>query len=188
MSTTTDPVCGMGVDSESERRLEYAGKRYYFCSRHCVEKFSAVPEKYLNPIKPAPLITVSSDHGYTCPTHPEVHQATPGSCPICGLALEPTAVAAKEDNPELDDMTRRFWISTMLAVLVFLMAMAADMGMGFASNNLIYAFATGRILVGDSGRTVGRLAIFPARLDIHSEQASEYVHADFGGCRRGLVV
>ncbi len=170
MSTTTDPVCGMKVDSESGRNLEHAGKRYYFCSQHCVEKFSADPDKYLNPVASAPTITTPSAGGYTCPMDPEVHQATPGSCPkcgmalepvdnlsdkpdvteyvcpmhpqivrsepgdcpICGMALEPRTVAAKEENPELDYMTRRFWISTVLAVPVFVMAMAADMWTGFA--------------------------------------------------------
>lgn len=170
MSTTTDPVCGMKVDSESGRSLEHAGRHYYFCSQHCVEKFSSDPDKYLNPVASASTITKPSAGGYTCPMHPEVHQAAPGSCPkcgmalepvdtlsdkpdvteyvcpmhpqivrsepgdcpICGMALEPRTVAAKEENPELDDMTRRFWISTVLAVPVFVMAMAADMWMGFA--------------------------------------------------------
>jgi Cu+-exporting ATPase len=170
MDISTDPVCGMKVDTEKGRSLEYAGKRYYFCSQHCVEKFSADPDKYLNPVMLAPTTTTPSAGGYTCPMHPEVHQATPGSCPkcgmalepidtlsdkpditeyfcpmhpqivrsepgdcpICGMALEPRTVAAKEENPELDDMTRRFWISAALAVPVFAMAMAADMWMGFA--------------------------------------------------------
>ncbi len=139
MSTTTDPVCGMNVDSESRRSLEYAGKRHYFCSQHCVEKFSADPEKYLNLVAPTPTITTPSAGGYTCPMHPEVRQATPGSCPKCGMALEPSTMAATEENPELDDMTRRFWISTELAVPVFVMAMAADMWMGFAPKMISFA-------------------------------------------------
>jgi Cu+-exporting ATPase len=69
---------------------------------------------------------------YVCPMHPQIVRSEPGNCPICGMALEPRTVAAKEENPELDDMTRRFWISTALAVPVFVMAMAADMWMGFA--------------------------------------------------------
>ncbi|MFZ1319110.1 MAG: heavy metal translocating P-type ATPase, partial [Candidatus Nitrotoga sp.] len=177
MSTATDPVCGMKVDSESGRSLEYTGKRYYFCSQHCVEKFSADPDKYLNPVMPVPTIATPTAGGYTCPMHPEVHQATPGSCPkcgmalepvdnlsgkpdvteyvcpmhpqivrsepgdcpICGMALEPRTVVAKEENPELDDMTRRFWISTVLAVPVFVMAMAADMWMGFSPQMISFA-------------------------------------------------
>jgi Cu+-exporting ATPase len=68
---------------------------------------------------------------YTCPMHPEIVRNEPGACPICGMALEPRTVIASEENPELDNMTRRFWISTILAVPVFVMAMAADMWMGF---------------------------------------------------------
>jgi Cu+-exporting ATPase len=68
---------------------------------------------------------------YTCPMHPEIVRNEPGDCPICGMALEPRTVIASEENPELDNMTRRFWISTILAVPVFVMAMAADMWMGF---------------------------------------------------------
>ncbi len=132
MSITTDPVCGMKVDSESGRSMEYAGKRYYFCSQHCVEKFSADSEKYLNPVAPSPVITTPSAAGYICPMHPEVHQSMPGSCPKCGMALEPDTVIVTEENSELDDMTRRFRISMVLAVPVFVMAMAADMWMGFA--------------------------------------------------------
>jgi P-type Cu+ transporter len=169
MDTSTDPVCGMKVDTEKGRSLEHAGKRYYFCSQKCVEKFSAEPDKYLNQAKKTATQTTISPGGYTCPMHPEVHQdkpgacpkcgmalepmdalpksdvteyvcpmyaqivrSEPGDCPICGMALEPRTVAANEENPELDDMTRRFWISTVLAVPVFVMAMAADLWPGFA--------------------------------------------------------
>src|SRR3972149_3283637 len=164
MSITTDPVCGMKVDSESGRSLEHAGKRYYFCSQHCAEKFSANPDKYLNPVKATPAPKAPSAGGYTCPMHPEVRQATPGSCPkcgmplepvnpmpaksnvteytcpmhpqivrsepgscpICGMALEPRNAPA-EDNAELRDMTRRCWISTVLAAPVFVIAMVTDL-------------------------------------------------------------
>src|SRR3989338_1379851 len=164
MSITTDPVCGMKVDSESGRSLEHAGKRYYFCSQHCVEKFSADPDKYLKPVASAPATTAPSAGGYTCPMHPEVRQATPGSCPKCGMALEPVNPmpaksnvteytcpmhpqivrsepgscpicgmaleprnASAEDNAELNDMSRRFWVSAALALPVFLLAMVSDL-------------------------------------------------------------
>ena len=167
MSTTTDPVCGMEVDNESGRSLEHTGKRYYFCSQHCMEKFSANPGKYLNPAVNA-ATTMPSARSYTCPMHPEIHQPGPGNCPKCGMALEPeTPVshqaveytcpmhpeivrsepgncpicgmaleprnAPVEDNAELSDMTRRFWISTALAMPVFAMATAADMWPGFST-------------------------------------------------------
>lgn len=139
MSISTDPVCGMKVDSESGRNLEYAGTHYYFCSQHCVGKFSADPEKYLNPAAPSSVITTPSAAGYICPMHPEVHQFMPGSCPKCGMALEPDTAVVTEDNSELDDMTRRFRISMVLAVPVFMMAMAADMWMGFAPHMISFA-------------------------------------------------
>ncbi len=100
MSTAIDPICGMKVDTEKGRSLEHAGKRYYFCSQHCVEKFSANPEKYLNPAPPTPASTTISAGGYTCPMDPEVHQATPGACPKCGMALEPVDALPKPDVTE----------------------------------------------------------------------------------------
>lgn len=85
MSTTTDPVCGMKVDSESRHSVEHAGGRYYFCSQHCLEKFQASPAKYLDPVA---ADAVRPSGRYSCPMHPEVRQTTPGSCPKCGMALE----------------------------------------------------------------------------------------------------
>ena len=84
MSTTSDPVCGMKVDGDSRHSVEHAGKRYYFCSQRCLDKFQADPAKYLNPVAAA---ADQSTGIYTCPIHPEVRQATPGSCPKCGMAL-----------------------------------------------------------------------------------------------------
>ena len=89
--STTDPVCGMKVDSESRHSAEHAGDRYYFCSQRCMDKFQADPAKYLNP---AAAAADQSTGIYTCPMHPEVRQATPGSCPKCGMALEKKSRAA----------------------------------------------------------------------------------------------
>ena len=92
MSTTTDPVCGMKVDSESRHSVEHAGERFYFCSQHCMEKFQASPAQYLKPVVSAAVQVTGI---YSCPMHPEVRQTTPGSCPKCGMALEEeSAVAA----------------------------------------------------------------------------------------------
>lgn len=91
MSTSTDPVCGMNVDSESQYSTVHAGKPYYFCSQRCLDKFQADPAKYLKPIVPA---VVQADEIFTCPMHPEVRQATPGSCPKCGMQLEKASSAA----------------------------------------------------------------------------------------------
>ena len=106
--TVKDPVCGMDVDPHTAKyRAEYSGRTYYFCSAGCRDKFTADPGKYLEPsaaAAPVPEGTI-----YTCPMHPEIRQVGPGSCPICGMALEPVlATAETGPNPELLDMTRRF--------------------------------------------------------------------------------
>ncbi|HUX67851.1 MAG TPA: heavy metal translocating P-type ATPase [Terriglobales bacterium] len=136
MSTTNtsakDPVCGMTVDpARCAGHIEHGGQTYYFCGAGCLRKFSAEPERYLQPAAQAPVAAIPSPAGagdtrtYTCPMHPEVRQAGPGACPICGMALEPVEVAAgEEDNPELRDMTRRFWIAAGLALPVVVLGMA----------------------------------------------------------------
>ncbi len=171
-----DPVCGMEVGSDSAYRAEFAGRTWYFCSEDCQHKFEADPDRYaqsgpgadrrgdaadaadtacgtsacaleytcpmhpeirqstpgscpkcgmaLEPVgTPAPAIKTE----YVCPMHPEVVQDHPGSCPKCGMALEPRTVALEEENPELIDMTRRFWVSAVLATPVFILAMIADL-------------------------------------------------------------
>jgi len=168
MTSIKDPVCGMKVGDDSPHHLEHAGRSFYFCSSHCLHKFQADPSQYPESVG---VNAAPADHvkpaapaagGYTCPMHPEVRQATPGSCPKCGMALEPVAPVAAtaveytcpmhseivrsepgdcpicgmaleprnapaEDHAELDDMTRRFWVSTSLALPVFLMAMVTDL-------------------------------------------------------------
>src|SRR5713226_9700368 len=134
-----DPVCGMTVDpARAAGSWEYDGKKWYFCSRHCLEKFQAEPEKYTGErpaITQAPVATPAApravspvgaaDVTYTCPMHPEVVRNGPGACPICGMALEPTTVTLEQqENPELADMTRRFWTSAILTTPVLLMTMA----------------------------------------------------------------
>lgn len=187
-----DPVCGMQVDpSKAKHVYEHAGKHFYFCCAHCVEKFKANPQRYLSapapqppglvtlgmPLKsaPAPTSQAASFPGkrasasayvcpmcpevreakpgacpscgmalepevpvaatrteYTCPMHPEIVRDQPGSCPICGMALEPRTVAAKEEeNPELRDMTRRFWVSVVLTAPLLAIAMGSMFWHGF---------------------------------------------------------
>ena len=126
--TATDPVCGMTVDSiSSAHRIEHAGRTYHFCSAGCRTKFAASPEVYLEP-KPAAPEPSRADATYTCPMHAEVRQQGPGSCPICGMALEPLAVTAEAaPNHELADMTRRFWIGLVLTLPVFLFEMLGSL-------------------------------------------------------------
>jgi Cu+-exporting ATPase len=120
--TATDPVCGMQVDpSQSEHRMDHDGISYVFCSRGCQEKFTQDPDRYLHP---APAPHTIEGGGYTCPMHPEVVQDKPGSCPKCGMALEPMVVTGEEEaDPELRDMTLRFWISVLLTAPVVMLAM-----------------------------------------------------------------
>jgi len=104
----------------------HAGRRWYFCSRHCLDKFAAEPERYAKAAgEPVSLPGAMPDAIYTCPMHPEIRQAGPGNCPKCGMALEPVAPSADDrPNPELLDMARRFWIGLALTVPVFGLAMA----------------------------------------------------------------
>ena len=120
-----DPVCGMPLDTSAAKyKHSHAGRRWYFCSQHCLDKFAAEPERYAKAAgKPASPPVASAI--YTCPMHPEIRQARPGNCPKCGMALEPVAPSADgQPNPELLDMARRFWIGLALTVPVFGLAMA----------------------------------------------------------------
>jgi Cu+-exporting ATPase len=122
-----DPVCGMTVDPRATpHRHSYRDRLYYFCSAGCRCKFAADPAKYLRPAAaPAPADRIAAGGIYTCPMHPEIRQTGPGHCPICGMALEPVlATTETGPNPELADMTRRFWVGLALAVP----AVALDMG------------------------------------------------------------
>jgi P-type Cu+ transporter len=121
-----DPVCGMTVDPQTTpHRHNHRGQTYFFCSGGCRTKFAADPAKYLDPAARQPPATMPAGTVFTCPMHPEVRQAGPGSCPICGMALEPEMPEAQGGpNPELLDMTRRLWIALALSVPV----VALDMG------------------------------------------------------------
>ncbi|MDD5723400.1 MAG: heavy metal translocating P-type ATPase [Syntrophales bacterium] len=158
-----DVICGMDVSSDSPHHYRYKGEDFYFCCEHCLQKFKEDPERSLNKA-PVPEVAAGESVLYTCPMHPEISQSTMGSCPKCGMALEPSGaplpatktdyvcpmhpevtqdhpgncpkcgmvlesrtVTTEEENPELIDMTRRFWISAILAVPVFLLAMTADL-------------------------------------------------------------
>ena len=139
-----DPVCGMTIDpADAIGHADYKGHRYYFCAESCLEKFKADPEQYVQGSR-------ISDQGsraikYTCPMHPEIVRDGPGSCPICGMALEPMTVTAEEpENEELRDMTRRFRACTVLTAALLVVAMG-----GFASLHwLELALATPVVLWG----------------------------------------
>ncbi len=110
-SQLIDPVCGMRVTKDSPQHVQHKGESFYFCSIKCLETFKRDPEKF--------TVQRSSDEKdheqvapgtiYTCPMHPEIRQDHPGSCPKCGMALEPLMPSLDDDNPELKDFSRRFW-------------------------------------------------------------------------------
>ena len=144
--TARDPICGMEVNPETAAgSLKRDDRTYYFCSRHCLEKFRSLADKFVviasPPAHPAGLVTLGANAAapvsastspttahailYTCPMHPEIEEPGLGECPICGMALEPrNATAQEEENPELRDMRRRFWISLAFTAPVFALAMS----------------------------------------------------------------
>ena len=172
----SDPVCGMSVSADSDYRHTHEGKNYVFCSASCRDKFVATPAKYLRSahtesaaargepnycpddgcdtgsvtytcpmhpeirqtgpgtcpkcgmaLEPVSERAPPTRTEYTCPMHPEIVQDTPGNCPKCGMTLEPRNVVVEERNEELIDMARRFWVSSVLALPVFILAMIADL-------------------------------------------------------------
>jgi P-type Cu+ transporter len=127
-----DPVCGMAVTEQSAHRLVHDGRPYYFCSAGCQSKFATNPLRYVPEpdaapasTPPAPSTPAAPGAIYTCPMHPEIRQDHPGSCPKCGMTLEPLIPELEEDeNPELSDFRRRFWWTLPLTVVVTILAMA----------------------------------------------------------------
>ena len=148
-----DPVCGMTVDpATSKHRFEHRGETFHFCSAGCRTKFAADPAKYLNK-NAAPPAEMPEGTIYTCPMHPEIRQVGPGSCPICGMALEPEVASLDAGpNPELDDMTRRFWIGVLLSLPTVVLEMGGHLAVGHGwvdptlSNWIQLAFSTPVVL------------------------------------------
>ncbi|MSP76083.1 MAG: heavy metal translocating P-type ATPase [Rhodospirillaceae bacterium] len=125
-----DPVCGMKVKvAGAKNTTVHEGHTYYFCNPKCLQKFTAEPDRYLKPEEAASALPVAAGTIFTCPMHPEIHQVGPGSCPICGMALEPAEVSLDQGpNEELLDMTRRLWIGGALGVPVVALDMASHLG------------------------------------------------------------
>ena len=117
----TDPVCGMQVADNPEKTVVHERIAYHFCCQGCATKFRADPQRYLSP-RP-PVAEVPTGTTFTCPMHLDVLQVGPGTCPFCGMALEPLEASAEEDTTELDDMTRRLWLSVALTVPLLLLTM-----------------------------------------------------------------
>lgn len=135
-TSVRDPVCGMDVNpSAAAAHQEHEGKPYSFCSLKCAAKFRADPAQYLQPARATVPPRASLDI-YTCPMHPPVRQVGPGSCPICGMALEPQDLgrmgAAEEDNSELREMTRRLWVAAPPALVLLVLSMVPMFSMAGA--------------------------------------------------------
>ena len=116
----TDPVCGMQVADNPDKTFLHDGVAYHFCCQGCVNKFRGDPQRYLSP---QPAVEVPAGTTFTCPMHPEVLQIGAGTCPFCGMALEPLEATAAEDHTELNDLTRRLWVSVALTVPLLLLTM-----------------------------------------------------------------
>jgi len=137
--TATDPVCGMTVDTAAGKPTHaHEGELFHFCCQGCRDKFAADPEHYLSgahrrAAEEAPAGTI-----FTCPMHPEIEQVGPGSCPICGMALEPMGVPTGEEgpNPELIDFKRRFRAGAALTIPLLILSMGPMVGLGFLRDML----------------------------------------------------
>ena len=127
--TATDPVCGMKVKvATAKHTTVHEGHTYYFCNPKCLQKFTAEPERYLKPQAAEAAPPVAPDTIFTCPMHPEIRQVGPGSCPICGMALEPAEVTLDDGpNHELIDMSRRMWIGLVLSLPVVALEMGGHL-------------------------------------------------------------
>ncbi|NMG76969.1 heavy metal translocating P-type ATPase [Aromatoleum diolicum] len=124
----TDPVCGMTVKPDSPHHTEFEGTEYRFCGAKCLDKFRADPARYIRPVPPTTVAETAPGTEYTCPMHPEVRQIGPGSCPKCGMALEPVLPELEQgENPELADFKRRFWWTLPATALVTLIAMSGGL-------------------------------------------------------------
>ena len=133
-----DPVCGMMVDPQKAAgKVEHDGKTYYFCSARCAERFRNEPEKFLAApgtagmepkASPVAAAAVAKNVRYTCPMHPEIVRIGPGTCPKCGMALEPMDIVAEEQvDPEYESMRKRFWVSAALSLPLLVLSMFGEM-------------------------------------------------------------
>ena len=186
-----DPVCGMSVKPTTPHRLVYGSEEYLFCSPRCLEKFRADPERYLADTRPAAPASAQPQPAttaeWTCPMHPEIVRDAPGTCPICGMALEPRDADARRraENPELVDMTRRFWVAAALTLPLLALAMGEMLpGEPIAALLPRAGACVARARARDAGRALGRLAVLRARLAVGREPQPQHVHADRARRRR----
>ncbi len=127
--TVKDPVCGMTIPVAGDTRsASWRGQTYFFCSQDCLDKFQREPAKYAVTPDDSARREQAAPAGveYTCPMHPAIVRTAPGSCPICGMALEPRTPGADQENAELREMTRRFWIAAVLTIPLVALVMLPE--------------------------------------------------------------
>jgi YHS domain-containing protein len=171
--------------ADAAGHFEHKGHTYFFCAESCLEQFRADPERFLTgPAKGGPHVPKGEAAEWTCPMHPEVVRSEPGSCPICGMALEPRTITLDESNPELDDMTRRLLVSGALTVPTLLLAMSELLPGDLAHTGMADELDTAR--TGHASRALGRLAVLRPRLAVDHQPQPQHVHADRTRRRRRL--
>lgn len=183
-ATTTDPVCGMKVDPHgTQHRASHAGRTYYFCSAKCRQKFVAEPVRYVE--SPKPAADAPTGAIYTCPMHPQIRQVGPGSCPICGMALEPEQATLDEGpSHELIDMRRRFWVGAALTVPVAVLEICRHL---FGLDHLVDQQTSNWIqLILATPVVLWGVAILRARLEVAGRALTQHVYADCDGHQRGV--
>ena len=137
-----DPACGMDVDPQVARRADFRGKAFYFCSQACHDRFVREPARYADESHAAAVAPADGTRIYTCPMHPQIRRNGPGSCPICGMALELEVADADMPNPELADFRKRFWIGAMISIPV----VAIEIGGHFSGLHRVVDQQTGNWL------------------------------------------
>ena len=168
----TDPVCGMSVTVDANTpRSRYGSETYYFCSQKCKGKFDSSPENVLSTEEEASAANSASSSAsrrYTCPMHPEIIRSEPGSCPICGMALEPMDIPTEneEPNPEIQDFKKRFWLGAALTVPLIVLTMGPFVGVNSWN----------------ACRPVVWLPIHGSWMEFCGEPFSQHVHIDRDGC------
>jgi Cu+-exporting ATPase len=170
----------MTVDpATAKHRAEHAGRSYIFCSARCRAKFTAEPARYLAASPQGRGPAANGEILWTCPMHPQIVRKEPGNCPICGMALERmTPAAGDAPNPELRDMTRRFWAGVALSLPLLAIAMAEHF------NKAAFALVSpapsglGAADPRHAGGAVGRLAILSTRSGLGRQPPAQHVHAD----------
>ena len=187
--TAVDPVCGMTVDlGAGKPTSRWGGTQYHFCSARCHDRFVADPYFYVSGNNKKKRPAAKKNALYTCPMDPEIVQEGPGTCPVCGMALEPMDGVSDEPNHELMDFTRRLWVSVVAAVPLMILTMGPMVGLPVRDWIGEHLRRAAGIRTGDTGGCVGCQAVFPSRLDIDQDLESQHVDADHDRRGGGLPV